>query len=71
MEHFKANLNDFSYEFFLAKKNCNFFLLTEVTLELDEIAIYHGTAHESSHIVKSIIDSPYSLVFPSEPHNDH
>lgn len=56
------------------KINCNFlhfFLLTEVTLELDEMAIYHGTAHESSHIVKSIIDSPYSLVFPSEPHNDH
>lgn len=35
------------------------------------MAIYHGTAHESSHIVKSIIDSLYSLVFPSEPHNDH
>lgn len=35
------------------------------------MAIYHSTTHESSHVAKSIIDSPYSLVFPSEPHNDH
>lgn len=43
----------------------------EVTLELHKTPIYHLSSHESSHIVKSIIDSPYSLVFPSEPHNDH
>lgn len=43
MERFKAKLKHFSYEFFL-KKKCNFFLLTEVTLELDETVIYHGAA---------------------------
>lgn len=37
----------------------------------DKTAIYHSATHESSHIVKSIIDSPYSLVFSSESHNDH
>lgn len=69
MKHFKAKSNDCLSQ---KKFNKNIYIFwIEVTLGLDEVAIYHADAHESSHIAKSIIDSPYSLVFPSEPHNDH
>lgn len=62
-----------TYKFCLSQKNQqkDIFFLTEVTTALVEMAINHAAAHESSRIAKSIIDSPYTVVFPSEPHNDH